>query len=762
MRTLETTATRAPGIGDVIGHWRVLEELGRGGMGAVYLVERADGQFEQRAALKLVRGRAPAGTSRRFERERQILASLNHAGIARLLDGGQTPDGRPYFVMEHVDGRAINRYADDERLPLDERLRLFERVAAAVLHAHQRLVVHCDIKPSNIVVTPEGDVKLLDFGIAQLLSPDDAPADSPQSGSVLTPDYASPEQVRGEAPSTASDIYQLGLLLYELLTGHRAQRAERSSRAAMVAAICGTPVVPPSARVAAERNAAVAEARRLSPTGLPRSLRGDLDAIVMHALDKDPQHRYASVGDLIADVQRYRARLPVQAAGGGAMYRLRRFVRRHPAPLAWTAVVFAAVAWFLPQLAQERLRAAREAERAEHVERILGAVFALPAVEPSPRVPTARDYLDHTLALIRQELGDQPASQAHLYERLGRVYNLLGLYPQAIGVVRESLAIRVAVFGADSIEAASSLALLSQSQDSFGQYAEAERNLRQAMQIRKTRFGTDDRQVIFTAIDLADLLHTRGELADAEALLRTALPALERLGEREGIARAARDLGNVLRDRGELAEGEQQFRRAIQMLREMNGPGDPDVATSAVYFARLLIRKGDLREAEQILTSALADLRMAFDGEHPVTGMGMRELGYLRTEQGRYADAEHALDRSERILREWLGEGHSMILRTRAHAAELARRQGDLSSAAALAERTMAEFERLGLGSHPSALDVCLTLGEARIAQGRHDEARSRLAPCAVQAERTFVDGDPRTRRYREVLRRAGDPVTSP
>jgi serine/threonine-protein kinase len=723
--------------GQLIGRWRIIEEIGRGGMGRVYLVERADGEFEQRAALKLVqRGRELIGSSLRFERERQILASLDHAGIARLLDGGQALDGRPFFVMEHVAGRTIDRYVDEEGLTIDERLDLFTRVSSAILHAHQRLIVHRDIKPSNIIVTRDGDAKLLDFGIARLLSAEVRDLVPARAATVLTPDYASPEDVRGEGPSTASDIYQLGLLLYELLTGERAQRVGHASAEALEEAICRQPIVPPSVRVAHGRQ-----------------LRGDLDAIVLRALRKSPTERYPSVGELIADVQRFRRRLPVQAVQGGLLYRTRKFALRHRTPVAWSAAAVAAAVWLLPQLGAQRLRAARETQRAEQVERILGTVFAVPARGPSPRAPTARDYLDHAVRLVRQELPNQPASRAHLLERFGRAYTLLGLYVPAIEVLNESLTIRLAIFGDTSIEAASSLALLSQSQHYLGRYEDAERNLRSALQIRRARFGLEDRSVIVTSLDLADLLHTRGALPEAELLLRQGAQALEEYpDERAALARALRDLGNVLRDRGLLAEADGLYRRAVQILIELNGPGDRDVAVSNVYFSRLLIKEGNLEEAERVLTGALASLRATFDGEHPMTGIGLQYLGYLRIVQGRYAEAAEALEQSKSVLEELLGPTHPQIPRTRAHQADLAWRLGRASEALQLAERTLDEFDRLGLPFHPSALDACLTRGEALIRLSRQADANERLAWCAAQAQRLFVTGDPRTRRLQATL----------
>ena len=745
-------------LGERIGRWRLLEELGRGGMGTVYLVERADGQFQQRAALKLVRrGRELVGSARRFETERQILASLDHATIARLLDGGQTSDGRPYFVMEHVAGRPIERHADEERLTIDERLDLFLRVAAGIDHAHQRLVVHRDIKPSNIIVTRDGEVKLLDFGIARLLSAGEALDDQrPDRPGILTPDYACPEDVRGGPATTASDVYQLGLLLYELLAGARAQRVGRPSSDALEQIVCQTPAVPPSVRVAQEAEPRTAAARRSSNSALARQLTGDLDAIVLRALEKEPANRYPSVGELVADVRCYRRGLPVAAADGGHVYRAGKFVTRHRMPLAWTAVVLVVAGWLLTQLADERLRALREAERAEHVERILGVVF-LPQTAGGPTTPpAARDYVDHAVRLVQRELADSPASQARLLERLGTVYTTLGLYGPAGDVLQESLAIRRATVGEDSSEAADAMMLLGQSLHFRGRYDEAERYLRASLNIRRMRFGAADSAVVFTAIDLGDLLHTRGALSDAEEVLRPVVDALTASNdEPAALARASRDLANVLRDRGKLEESGRLYRQALRILKELYSPPHTDISVAGMYLARLLVRTGRLPEADHLLTESLSTLRATFDGGHPLTAIALRNLGDLRIEQGRYREAEQALDESLAILLAWLGPDHSMVPRTRAHQADLAWRRGHAEQAAQHARRAAAEFARLGLSAHPSAFDACLTLAEALISLERMDEAAGEAERCAAGAARVFVPGDPRVARLDDAVQRA-------
>lgn len=286
------------------GPWRVVSLLGRGGMGAVYLAERADGAYEQQVALKIVRHGMDSGDLlRRFIAERQILANLHHPSIAGLIDGGQAPDGRPWFAMELVHGEPITQYCDARRLGIRERLRLFERVCDAVRAAHRANVIHRDLKPSNILVTRDGHVQLLDFGISkQLPSDGSSPTLTGTWQRMLTPEYASPEQVRGEVTSRATDIYALGIVLYELLTGRRAQNVSADRPADVVRVICETDPDPPSLAIENEPHAG--PLRSTDTRTLQRELRGNLDAIVLQSMRKVPGDRYATVDELLEDLRR--------------------------------------------------------------------------------------------------------------------------------------------------------------------------------------------------------------------------------------------------------------------------------------------------------------------------------------------------------------------------------------------------------------------------------------------------------------------------
>ncbi len=442
-------------VGTRVGPYRVERELGHGGMGTVYLATRADGAFRQQVALKVIHlGMDTEQVLARFRRERQILATLEHPYIARLLDGGTTADGRPYLAMEHVEGERIDRYADGARLTTTERLALFLKVAEAVQYAHQRLVVHRDLKPTNILVTPDGTPKLLDFGIAKLMGGDqtEEPAAATMSMvRVMTPEYASPEQVRGEAVTTATDVYALGLLLYELLTGRRPYGTAGQSEAAWARAVCETEPMRPSTAVAQAGEAAAV--RDGDVVRLRRRLRGDLDTIVLKALRKEPARRYGSVEQLADDVRRHMAGLPVEARPDTWTYRTGKFVGRHRFSVAAVILLLATLAGGIVSTVWQARRAER---RFNDVRRLTNsfmfefhdAIEALPGAMHARRLVVTRalEYLD---SLVQEAGNDRSLLRelATAYERVGRIqgnsyYSNLGDAEGGMQSSRRSLEIR--------------------------------------------------------------------------------------------------------------------------------------------------------------------------------------------------------------------------------------------------------------------------------------------------------------------------------
>ncbi|MFL6213683.1 MAG: protein kinase domain-containing protein [Blastocatellia bacterium] len=450
-----------------IGPYRVLRRIGQGGMGAVYLAERDDAEFKHQVAIKLVkRGMDTEFVLRRFRNERQILAALNHPNIARLLDGGTTNDGRPYFVMEYIEGKPITEYADQQRLSTPERLQLFQEVCAAVHYAHQNLVIHRDLKPSNILVTADGTPKLLDFGIAKLLNPELA-AHTLEATAVairlMTPEYASPEQVKGEAITTASDVYSLGVLLYELLTGHRPYRLNSHAPHEVARVVCEEEPRLPSDAATRRRSDTATLSQSPSVTASPRpqvaasQLKGDLDNIVLMAMRKEPQRRYASVDQLANDIRRHLAGRPVIARRDTVAYRTAKFVKRHKAGVLAALLIVASLIAGAVMTLQQRARAERRFNDVRQLANSFlfefhDAIKDLPGSTSARELVVRRalDYLDslaneagndeqlqRELATAYQKVGDVQGNP--FYSNLGNPAGALASYQKAL-MIREKLA----------------------------------------------------------------------------------------------------------------------------------------------------------------------------------------------------------------------------------------------------------------------------------------------------------------------------------
>jgi len=442
-----------------IGAYRLGPLLGRGGMGAVYAAERADDQFELSVALKILAlGAANPDAHRRFLEERRILARLEHPNIARLYDGGVTEDGTPYFVMERVDGLPFTEYCSARKLGLLERLRLFLEVCDTVSFAHAKLVVHRDLKPNNILVTADGKVKLLDFGIARLLeSEEDGVTATALGGRLMTPRYASPEQLRVETVTTVSDVYTLGVILHEILTGVSPYHLTGETTS-LVEAICTQTVAVPSARVSRCASGSVAatpevrdvvaaaDAMNSSVRSLGRNLRGDLDNILLMALRKEPARRYPSVEALAEDIRRHMLGYPVKASPEGLLYSTGRFLRRHAlavAAIASVLVLLSVLLFLSVRFAMTTRRQAeelaRERDRAEEISHFMRELFEV--AEPSAagaEAVTARELLDAGALRIRLDHPNEPELQAEMMTVLGSVYRQLGLPEQAIELLREA------------------------------------------------------------------------------------------------------------------------------------------------------------------------------------------------------------------------------------------------------------------------------------------------------------------------------------
>lgn len=464
-----------------IGPYHIVKELGRGGMGLVYLAQRnIDAHTQQTVALKVIkRGMDSDAIVRRFKQERALLATLDHPHIARLLDGGTTEDGRPYFVMEYIQGQPITTYCDQHKLSVDERLILFETVCEAIQYAHQRLIVHRDLKPSNILVTETGIVKLLDFGIAKVLDEEEAVYGTVAPLTVtgirpLTPHYASPEQIRGEAITTASDVYVLGVLLYELLVGQRpyTARLRRDLERVIVdqeVTRPSTAVLHAASRVDTADSTWILEARQVNADQLRRRLRGDVDSIVLKALAKDVDRRYGSAQVLASDVRRHLAGLPIEAQPDRLAYRMRKFVQRNRWGVALTAVFLLMIVSFSTlytvRVTAERNRVAAEAEKTAEIAYFLEDLFNFALGAGNRNVADtllAKTVLQQAARELKDDASweDQPEIYALLKVKLGTAFLNLGRYNEAYRFLHEGLAIQDSVLDADDPEIVYTLDLL--------------------------------------------------------------------------------------------------------------------------------------------------------------------------------------------------------------------------------------------------------------------------------------------------------------
>jgi serine/threonine protein kinase/Tfp pilus assembly protein PilF len=731
----------------VIGPYRTLRRLAHGGMGEVYLAERADGQFQQRVAIKLIRrGMDSDEIHRRFLAERQILARLAHPHIARLLDGGVTADGRPYLAMEYVDGDTLTSSCDARGLTIEQRVALFENVCEAVRYAHQNLVVHRDLKPSNILLTADGTVKLLDFGIAKVLGGDDraGSAQTETDSRVMTPEYAAPEQVRGEPVTTATDVYALGGVLYELLTGQRVHQFERPTPAEVERVICQVDPEPPSGMVA-RSGREIGAARSTEPARLRRQLRGDLDKIVMKALQKDPGRRYPSADALLEDLRRHRAGLPVRARPNSTAYRAGKFLRRHRVGVAAGAAVIAALVVGLAATAWQARHAAREAAKATEVKNFVKGLFdAAGPAESRGRDITARELLDRGTRRVDSALARQPEVQLELLDFLGQVHRDLGYYDRADSLLRRALALARSLHRPGSREEATELATWGSVLYEQGEYARAESVLSAALTSRRHAGGVDDSTIAVNLGDLAVMLQAQAKYTEAEPLYREALRIDRRIFGNEHLQVAA-DLDNLsvlIWKLGKYGEAGALERAALEIRQRLLHPEHPLVIASLHNLAAVRLAEGNLPEAERLEQDALARDRKLYPGGHPDIAIKLEQLYMIVDARGRFDEARSALAEALAIRRRWLGPAHPSTMEVVANLGVLQYRLGNLA-AADTAMRDGLEYYRRTLGpEHQTTVTVLQNLGAVLSEEGKYAEAGPLLREALALRRRMLGDSN--------------------
>ncbi|MET0230758.1 MAG: serine/threonine-protein kinase [Rhodanobacteraceae bacterium] len=721
-------AEAAPAAPVAFGVHRIVRSLGVGGMGEVWLAERSDGEFEQRVAIKQLAYPTP-GLVQRFRQERQILARLEHPNIARLIDGGLDANGAPYLVMEYVEGMPITDYAREHALDVAGRLRLIVRVCAAVQYAHRNLVVHRDLKPSNIFVLADGTPKLLDFGIAKALAATETAA-TQTAARLLTPGYAAPEQFMGGPITTATDVYALGVVLYELLTATRPHVIARADPAAVAAALASDPL-PPSAAIV--RDSAHSRAKR-------RLLRGDLDRIVMTAIARDPARRYASAEAFAADLQRYLDGRPIAARGDAALYRVGKFIRRNRFAVAAGALVIATGIAATAISVRQAERANAQAARAQAARQFLVGVFEQASPEENRgRSMTAHELLEKGERQLASVRGGGPATRADLTGLIGGLYWDLGDYARAEPLLAEALALARADGVPDEVRARTLVtAAVVESERSRNDEARAhaEEALRYAARAGAPAASerADARRI------LARIMTEQGDVDLAETALRTLL-ADDLADAGPGSFAVAQDyalLGHALDELSRYDEAVDAFGEALALDRALRGERSAAAGQDLGDLGVALSHKGDYVAAERTLGEALAIKREIYGDMHRETLAARANLIMTGEKQGRYEEGLRArialYDDAVRVLGD-------------THPDELARAQNMIGldgimlgrplEAEAALRASYALWQRAG-----SEIDSAGPLGNLAFAlrmQGRFGEAETALREAIAIERRHYA-----------------------
>ena len=677
--------------GALVGPYRLLRLIGEGGMGQVWLAERADGLFERRAALKLLRpGFADTGLRTRFDRERQILAKLAHEHVARFLDAGFGEDGQPYLALEYVEGQSITAYAAQRKLSVLQRLALFLQVCSAVSHAHASLVVHRDLKPSNILVTPNGAVRLLDFGIAKLL---DAPGreltETTRAGArAFTLHYAAPEQIRGDAVTATTDVYSLGVVLYELLTGCKPYRLRRDTDAEWEEAILNAEPTRPSS-AARNRDEHLTRSERK----LARTLSGDLDNIVLKALQKAPEDRYLSVEALANDLRRYLAGRPVSARPHSLDYRLRKYVQRNALQLSLALGIIAILGGALYVVSWQGREARAEAQRAQAIHDFMIGLFEQAGKEAGPSNSVdIRRLLDAGVRRSNTLLARQPIVRAELLKLIASMHLGLGDYAQTIAVLDqqkaalyaapqsvqiESLRLRgdalrqlgeparcrtIMLAHEDQLDgsgepgrrlAADYQSVLGRCERGLQHVAAARLHFQRALKLRE-RLGNGAASEAESLVDLANLEADAGRNTVAMTGLLDALQRLRAAHSEQGPLAIStwKSLGTQYRELGRSNEAENAYRTSYRLGANLYGTGHPETIDAARGLAAIYVDQGKLDLAEPLFVQAEQQLTRLLGANHPELGSMSNSLGIIAWERGDLITAAHC--NCGRILRDSL------------------------------------------------------------------------------------------------------------
>ncbi len=738
-------------IGRRVGAYTLVEELGVGGMGAVYLATRADGEFDKKVAVKVVRRRMPSDASAvMFRNERQALANLHHPCIPTLVDSGELEDGRPYFICDFINGITIDEYCKTKQLPVGKVLDVFERVAAAVQHAHTNLILHLDIKPNNVLVQPDGTPSLLDFGVARAMGDDST------TTRAYSPSYASPEQILGARLTAASDVYSLGALLYCLLSGERPFTVDREA---------------PTNTVFAKRAEFVDRLQKDFQLG---GIDADLTAIVRKAMSEQPSERYATVDALLNDVRRYRTLQPVLARAGGTAYQVGKFVRRHRLAIALASlavVTLASFTWRESDLRRQAEKAsdeaAREAETARQVSTFMVNVFSVsdPSRTRGSSV-TARELLDRAALTVDMDLAEQPYVAADLKHTMGKAYVGLGLYDEAVPMLEQALSLSESTGDTSSLNHAEILYSLGKQYDAIARhqdaiaalsrsltlqqsspqaqperviathtaisrlhrilsnFEQAEASLTEAARIAKQTVGHDDASYSETMLEFAGLYYDTGRFHDSLEAAELAVQ-LRRSDDADdlGLADALAWLATAQKDVGEYDNAHSSLQEALNQLDAIVAPDHPDIGGIHYLISIVYLMQGELVAAEAAIQEAIAIQEKALGETHPAVGLSVSVLGEIYQEQGNYREAEGPMQRALDIMRANHPEEHRNVSFEKFMLGGLYLHLGELETAERFVDEALTHYSAVDPASDHNAIYAGWLKADLLVAQNRVSEA---------------------------------------